>query len=176
MSWMQQIGNVLQQYAGGNAGQAGTRAEEDFDQVTRAAPRPALADGIAAAFRSDQTPPFPQMVGQLFRQSDGTQRAGLLNMLLSAAGPALLSQVLGSRGAPSLQGVLQGGRTEVTPQEAEQVPPEAVEQIAARAQSENPSIMERLADFYAEHPALVKSLGTAAVTLALSQVARWREE
>ena len=40
------------------------------------APPSALANGIASAFRSDQTPPFGQMVSHLFGQSDPQQRKG----------------------------------------------------------------------------------------------------
>ena len=50
-------------------------------------PRPDDGDasiGLAAAFRSDQTPPFGQMVSRLFSQSGGQQQAGLLNTLLAA--------------------------------------------------------------------------------------------
>jgi hypothetical protein len=171
---MEHVGNILQQYAGASAQSAPPSANEDFDQITQAAPRSEVADGLAAAFRSDQTPPFAQMVGQLFRNSDGAQRAGLLNTLLSAAGPALLSQVMGQGGVPGLQGILQSGQTQVTPQQAEQVAPEAVEQIAARAETQDQSIVDRLSEFYAENPALVKTLGAAAVTFALSHLAKRR--
>jgi hypothetical protein len=174
MSWMDQIGNILEQYAGANAQAAPGSARDDFDQVAQAAPRTAMADGLAAAFRSDQTPPFAQMVAQLFRNSNGQQRAGLLNTLLASVGPGLLAQVLGQGGVPDLQNVLQSGRAEVTPQQAEQIAPEAVEQIAAQAENQNPSIVDRLSDFYAEHPQLVTALGTAAVTLALRQLAKRR--
>jgi hypothetical protein len=171
MDWMNQIGNLVQQYAGARADQAPATAHEDFDQVSRAAPRSTIADGIAAALRSDQTPPFAQMVSQLFAQSNGEQRAGLLNTLLSAAGPALLSQVLGRSGASGLGGILGGGQTQVTPSQAEQVSPQAVEEIAARAADENPSIIDRIGDFFADHPALVQSLGAAAVSMVLARVA-----
>ncbi len=54
---------------------------------------------------------------------------------------------------------------------AQQIPPEAVEQIADKAHKEDPSIIDRISDFYAEHPTLVKTLGTAALTIALAKIA-----
>ena len=84
MDWMNQIGGLLQQYSGAQPEQAPDTVEDDFDQFTQAAPESALADGLSAAFRSEQTPPFGQMLGQMFGQSSGTQRAGILNTLISA--------------------------------------------------------------------------------------------
>ncbi|MEJ7711337.1 MAG: hypothetical protein WKF84_16110 [Pyrinomonadaceae bacterium] len=62
-----------------------------------------FSQGLAEAFRSDQTPPFGNMLGQLFGQSNGPQRASILNTLISLAGPALLSQVLNQRGAAAVE-------------------------------------------------------------------------
>ena len=66
------------------------------------------------------------MVSHLFSQSDPNQRAGLLNRLLSAIGPGAVA------GLPGLAGVL-GGGGEVTPQQASQVAPEQVQQMATHA-------------------------------------------
>jgi hypothetical protein len=96
MDWMQQVGDVLGRYAGGTGDP--TAAERDFEHVTQAAPRPAVASGIADAFRPQQTPPFPQMLSQLLNHSAPSQRAGLLNTLVSALGPAVVSQILARRG------------------------------------------------------------------------------
>ena len=171
MDWMNQLGGLLQRYAGAGADQAPPTVHDDFDQFTQAAPRSALADGIAAAFRSDQTPPFAQMVGQLFSQSDSHQRAGLLNTLIGAAGPGLLSQVLGGGGASGLAGLLGSGRTQFTPEEADQVPPDVVQQLAAHAEQRDPSVLDMIGNFYAEHPDLVKGLGGGALAVALSRLA-----
>ncbi|HKQ52922.1 MAG TPA: hypothetical protein VJT74_11170 [Pyrinomonadaceae bacterium] len=60
----------------------------------------------------------------------------------------------------------------MTPEQAQQIPPDAVEQIAQHAQKEDPSIVDRISDFYSEHPTLVKTLGTAALTILLSRLAK----
>ncbi|WP_229425513.1 hypothetical protein [Massilia sp. Se16.2.3] len=82
------LGNLLQQYMNGASGADNTRATEDFERVAQEVPREHVAQGVTQALRSDQTPPFPQMVGQMFGQSNPNQRAGMLNQLLAAAGPS----------------------------------------------------------------------------------------
>ncbi len=180
MDWMKELSGVLQQYNGAGAAPARTDVRDDFDQVAQTAPPAALADGLAAAFRSDETPEFGQMAAQLFNNSDGQQRAGILNTLLRTAGPLILSQILsrqtkpaGGDGFSNLIDLLKGGNeTEVTPEQAEQIPAGAIEEIAAQAEKEDPSVIDRVSQFYAEHPTLVKTLGAAALTIAVSQIAK----
>ena len=153
---------ILQQYA--NAGAANPpNAEQHFDQVSQAASQSQLAGGLAEAFQSNQTPPFAHMLATLFSNSDGQQRAGILNRLLNSAGPAAGSSLLGN---------LLGGASQVTPEQAKQVPPEAVRQIAEQAQQNNPSIIEEASAFYAQHPTLVKALGAGSLGLIMSHMSR----
>ena len=91
MNWFDQLGGLLQQYAGASASETPSSTESDFDQVANVAPREAMSGGLADAFRSQETPPFPNMLGQMFGRSSGYQRANILNTLLAAVGPALLS-------------------------------------------------------------------------------------
>lgn len=92
----------------------------------------------------------------------------------------ILSQVLSRRTDSSsgegLSGVFdlltKGQQTQITPEQADQIPPEAVEEIAAQAEKKDPSVIDQVSNFYAEHPTLVKTLGAAALTIALSQIAR----
>jgi hypothetical protein len=79
---MDQLTDVLKQYSGGS-GQVPSNVNEHFEQVAQAAPQSSVAEGLAAAFRSDQTPAFGQMLGGLFNQSNGEQKAGMLNQLIS---------------------------------------------------------------------------------------------
>jgi hypothetical protein len=67
--------------------------------------------------------------------------------------------------------MLGGGQREVTPEMAEQVSPEVVQEIATQAEQKDPSIIDMASNFYAEHPTLVKGLGAAALTIALAKVA-----
>jgi len=154
---------MLQQYAGGSANSA--NAEKDFDHVANNASSDHLASGLAGAFRSDSTPPFAQMISGLFSNSDGQQRAGILNHLLNAAGPAASGGLLGN--------LLGGHRAgQVTPEQAQQISPESVHDLAQQAERNNPSILDTASSFYAQHPTLVKSLGTVALASVLSHMSR----
>ena len=172
MDWMNQLSGLLQQYNGAQASQAPDTVDDDFDQVAQNAPQSALSEGLAAAFRSDQTPAFGQMVAQLFANAGGQQRAGIINTLISALGPTLLAQVLSRGGGGGLADLLRGGQQEVTPEQAEQISPDTIAKVAEQAEQKDPSIIDRVSDFYSEHPTLVKSLGAAALTIALAKVAQ----
>ena len=162
--------DILQQYSNRTAGANPTVAHEHFDEVSRAAPPEILGQGVADAFRADNTPPFGEMVGQMFGQSNPQQQAGVLNQLLRSIGPGVLSalggSILGRMSAPSNAEVPQ-----LTPQQASQLTPEQVQEIATRAEQHDPSVLDKIGGFYAEHPQLVKTLGSAALAIALAGVA-----
>ncbi len=170
MSWLDALSGLAQRY-GGQAGGTSSAPEDpnrDYDEVARHAPTEELAGGLSQAFRSDRTPAFPEMVSNLFSQSDPNQRAGLLNRLLSGIGPGALAGLPGG-----LAGLL-GGRGEVTPQEANQITPGQVQQIAAHAEKQNPSVVDQVSSFYSQHPQVVKALGGLALTIALQHMMRRR--
>jgi hypothetical protein len=123
-----------------------------------------LAGGLAEAFRSDQTPAFPQMLSSLFSNSDGQQRAGLLNQLLASAGPEVLAVLPGP-----LANLLKGSSS-VTPEQAEQISPDSVQHLAEHAQKTNPSIIDQVSGFYSQHPKVVQALGAGALALIMSHV------
>jgi hypothetical protein len=185
MDWMKQLGGVLDRYADkGVVPPPDSDVHEDFDQFVRAAPPEAVADGLSAAFRSDQTPPFPQMASQLFGRAGGPQRANILNMLLTTVGPLVVQQILARRRrgtAASGQGgvlgqILRGGSSapQVTPQTADQLDPQDVEDIAREAEKKDPSVIDRISQVYAQQPHLVKMLGGAALAIALGRMAQRR--
>ena len=82
--------DILQQYTNPPAISSPNIAHEHFDEVARAAPPEIVGQGVADAFRSDSTPPFGEMVGQMFGQSNPQQQAGVLNELLRSVGPGVL--------------------------------------------------------------------------------------
>ena len=169
MGLLDNLSNIASQLASGNASAADVHST--YDQVARAVPQGELAGGLSEAFRSDQTPPFEQMVTGLFNQSSPDQKAGLLNQLIAALGSGGAAQVLASTGGlGGLAGMLSGGP--VTPQQAEQVPPQAVEVLAQQAANKDPSIIDRAAGFYAQHPTLVKAIGVGALALLMSKISK----
>lgn len=151
---------LLQQYA--NPGASNTaNVQQDFQQVAQAAPQQHLANGLAEAFRSDQTPPFAQMLSTLFGNSNGQQQAGILNHLLGSVGPGAGSAILGD--------LLRGG-SQVTPEQAQQVSPDAVHQLAQEAERKDPSIIDTISNFYAQHPTVVQTLGASSLALIMSHI------
>ena len=184
------LGSLLQQYVGGAMPPA-NQVQEHYDQVSQNAGSDLLSRGLAAAFRSDATPPFGQMAGQLFGQSNPNQQAGMLNTMIAGMGPAVLGALLskaggggsgalaGLGGLGGLLGSLTGGGAsttppQLTPAQASTLTPEQVQVIASHAEQANPGIVDQLSSFYAEHPTLVKTIGGAALSIALAKIAEAR--
>ena len=167
--------DILQQYAGGRAPE-GADVRAHFDQVAQQTPPQVLGNGIAEAFRSDATPPMGQMVGDLFGRSDPQQRAGALQQIIQAIGPAALGSIA-SGGLGRILGSLGVGgggggaaAPTVTPQQAQQVSPQDVSVAVEQAEKKDPSLADRLGAFYAQHPDLVKGLGATALAIALGRL------
>jgi hypothetical protein len=145
MNWM----DVLSRYR--DTPRVPDTVSDDFDAIAREVPRHDLSDGLEEAFRSEQTPPFEQMVRQMFEHSNPDQRAGALNRFRDAL-----------------------GRGPLTPDEARDVTPHEAEALAATARNASPNIMQRMAQFYADHPRLVQTLGQAALGIAMNRMAMRR--
>jgi hypothetical protein len=157
MGLFDELKGVAAQYTGGGAPVG--NPSEHFDQLSKTVDSSTLAQGIAAAMRSDQTPPFAQLASQLFSNGSGDQKASMLNAILAAA-PQLSSLIPG----------LGSGGT-VTPQQATAISPDAVQNLAHQAEQHDPSVIDKLSSVYANHPTLVKTLGTAAMVIAIRKVA-----
>jgi hypothetical protein len=147
MGLLDEIGGILKQYQTGGTMPAAAEVATHFDQVSQSVPADTLADGVAHALRSDQTPALGQMVSTLFSQADGTQKAGMLNQLLSSLGAA-----------------------KATPEQALQMTPDQVARLADQAHQADGSIVDKLSGFYAQHPTLVKGLGAGALALVMSRI------
>jgi hypothetical protein len=144
-----------------------------FDEASQSASPDILGDALASMFRSNATPPFSEMVGSLFGQSNPQQRADVLNHLVQALGPTATTA-----GGAGILGRLLGGLApsssvpRITPEQAAEVSANDVTQLAAHAEQRNPSVVDRLGSFYAQHPGVVKTLGAAALAIALGHLKR----
>jgi hypothetical protein len=152
---------------------------EDFDRVSHEASPEDIEVGLEDAFNSDVTPPFEQMVGQLYDRSDDDTRAGLLNEILgSIGGSGAAASALGGGVAGGALGELlrRSGRGDprVSPADAHRIPARDIEMAAAEAKRRNPGIVQRISRFYARHPQMVQVLGQAALSILMSGMARRR--
>jgi len=163
MGLVDDMKGLLTQYASGETppGDAGAH----FQQVAQSVDSGTLARGIAAAMRSDQTQPFAQLVSQLFASGSADQKMAMLNTLLSSVSPEHRAQL-----AALIPG-LGGAASTVTSSQAASVPPAAVQSIAERAEQHNPGVVDKMSSVYAAHPTLVKTLGTAAMMVAMRKIA-----
>ena len=169
MSLMDNLSSIVDQFKRGGVSEADVH--DAYDKVTADVSHSSLASGLSHAFRSDQTPPFEQMVSGLYNQSNSDQKAGMLNQLLASLGPNGAA-MLSSLGLGTLAGATTGGA--ITPKQADEVNPEAVQTIARQAATKDPTIMDKAAGFYAQHPTLVKSIGAGALAILMSRMSQSR--
>ena len=139
---------------------------QQFDKVTQNAPNDILAKGLSAAFDSKQTPDIGAMASQLFGQSSGTQQAGMLNQLIKSLGPVVMAGLAGG----VLKKVMAPGQTQITPEQAQQLSPQQVQDVVSQANQAHPGVADQLGEFYAQHRGLVNTLGGIAATIALMKM------
>lgn len=175
MDLMGMLGGVLEQVAGG---QTPDNLHQHMDSAAGAIPQDALSGVLSHVFNSPETPDFSQMLGGLFGRSNAGTQANVLNGLLGSMGPAVLNQVLSGGGLQNLAGILGGGGAprQLTPEEAAQIPQEEVQKLAEHAQQHNPGIVDEISQIYSAHPTLVKTLGTAAMMLAMRKIAEMQQQ
>lgn len=140
--------------------------DEHFNNISQNAPSDLLAQGLSAAFGSNQTPPIGNMVAQLFGGSSGTQQAGMLNSLMGALGPTVLAGLAGG----ALSKIMAPGQTQITPEQAAKLTPEQVQDVVNHANDAHPGVADQLGNFYAEHRGLINTLGGLAATIALTKM------
>jgi hypothetical protein len=169
MSWLEAVTDIVARYQSGNSGQSNDSAtHEDFQQVVESAPRDIVTNGIAGMFRSNDTPPFAEMISNLFSQSNQSQRVELLNHLLSVVPPSTIAAL---PGLSSLGGLL-GGNPDAVDRVANQLSPDQVRLIATHAEDRDPGIIEKVSAFYAQHPGLMKAVGGMALAVAMKHMTK----
>ena len=151
---------ILKQYAQGGT-QPPAEVATHFDQVAKAVPTSDLADGVAHAIRSDQTPgraDREQHVQPGQRPAEGrhagTDVSALGPSAAAAVGGGALADVVNKGGAAASRratGVARRGEAAGRPR-------------AHRRRLDH----QQLSGFYAQHPTLVKSLGAGALALVIS--------
>ena len=168
MAVLDDVKELLGKYAQGvtPTGDAGAH----FQQVAQSVDSRTLAGGIAEALRSDKTPPFSQLVSQLFASGSGEQKTAMLSTLMSAI-PAnqrskIASMIPGLDGASASSG---------TPP-AEGVSPNDVQKLAQHVETQDATIVDKMSQLYAAHPMLVKTLGAGAMAIVMKKIGQYRQK
>jgi hypothetical protein len=144
-------------------------ASAHFEQLAQSVGADTLAQGIAASMRSNETPPFGQIVSQLFSSASGEQKSAIVNTLLSSVSPDQRAQF-----AALIPGLTPGAT--VPTEHAADLTPAAIQTLAQHAEQHDAGIIEKMSAVYAAHPTLVKTLGAAAVTIAMRHIAQQRNQ
>jgi hypothetical protein len=132
-----------------------------------------LREGIVAALRSQQTPPFPVIVSRLFGRAGIGQRVRLLKCLLQSVGPLAVTVVgagvfVECAARAGWRGVL------VTTEDAVRVTGAQVFELARYVEQANPRILEQITDILARDPNGLAILGTSVAAVAVSVVRQRR--
>ena len=150
MTWTDTVGNLLKQITSTGAVAApDPDVHADFELLAQAAPTSTIAAGLKAAFNSKKTPAFGEMLSRLYSNSNCDQKAGIINQLF---------------------GLMGAGNMRLTADQAQNLSPEAVRRLATHVQNSNPSVVESVSAFYAQHITLIKSLGGVALTVAVAKM------
>lgn len=163
--FLDQIGGLLDQYATGNRAQTREEARNHYDQIAGAVPADVLGSVIGPAVSSLGGDQVHERVQNSATEMNPSQRGQFVQTLLSGLGGAgggigsILSQ-LGIR--PTVQ---------TNPQQAT---PDEVAKLAQHAQQNRPEVFNRAMEFYAQHPTLVKVLGTLAIAKIAQQLSTRR--
>ena len=167
MAVLDDVKELLGKYATGATptGDAGAH----FQQVAQSVDKGTLAGGIAEVLRSDKTPPFSQLVSQLFASASGEQKTAMLATLLSAIPANQRSKIA------SMIPALGGASPDLGTPPAEGVSPKDVQTLAQHVEKQDSSIVDKMSQLYAAHPTLVKTLGASAMAIAMRKIAEFRQ-
>ncbi len=102
----------------------------------------------------------------MFGNSSPDQKAGALNQILATLGPLRRRPLPAARWAACWR----RGRHRSTPDQASQLSPAQVTEIAAHAEQAHPGVVDQLSQVYAQHSGLIKTLGSAALMVALAKM------
>jgi hypothetical protein len=164
MAFLDQISGLLNQYATGQGAASREEAHQHYDQIAQHVPPDVLRGEIGPALGGLDAGQVEDRVGRSASQMSPQQRGDMLSGLLGGlAGGGGLRDLLGRIGVDP--GVASN------PQAAS---PQDVAKVAAYAKDNRPDLFHKAMGFYAEHPILVKAMGTLAVAAIAKRLAGGR--
>jgi hypothetical protein len=160
MSFLDQLGPWLQQYVSGQPASSDAEAHAHYDQITAAVPPHELAHVIGPALTSLPAEELRTGVSASAADMTAPQRASMVQTMLAGLGPQVAS-VLATLG---LNPAMAHDPMQATSAEAGV--------LAAHVREERPEIFNQAMAVYAQHPALVKTLGVLAIARIAQQLTR----
>jgi hypothetical protein len=156
MSTLDPISDLLRRYGVGEGATDRTEARQHYDQIAAAVPPDQLAPLIGPAVGELGGDQVRTRVANSATEMTPQQRGNFLQTLLSG--------LAGASAGGGLSRVLdQIGVSPAVARDPQQATPEEVGKVAAYAKEERPDLFHRAMGFYAQHPTLVKVLGTMAI-------------
>jgi len=174
MSRENDVSAVLQQYAAETGVHSVQKVEQDFVAVAQSVPAEHVTTGLAEAMHSEHTPPFEDMVGDSFERGSTELRAAMLQQLLDGASPAVVKPLVDDGSLPGLADGSGQPAVPVEPALVEGLDTEVVRRLARAVAMDDPSVIDRMSEFFAVDPAAGRTLGGVALSVALSKIAEAR--
>lgn len=165
------VSAVLRQYAAETGVHSVQKVEQDFVAIAQQVPADEITGGLVQAIHSEQTPPFDELMRQSFERADAAQRTAMLKRLLDGASPRVLQPLTDNSVLHYI------GRDEyrvaavhVDDTIAGTLSPGVFQQIASEAAAQDPSVVDRMSEFYAVDPDAGRTLGGVALSVALGKM------
>ena len=174
MSQENDVSAVLQQYAAETGVHSVQKVEQDFVAVAQRVPAEHVSTGLAEAMHSEQTPPFEDMVGESFGRGSDDLRTAMLKQLIDGAGPAVVKPLIDDGLLPRAANGSEHPAVPIDARLVRNLDTEVVRRLAHAAVQEDPAVIHRMSEFFAVDPAAGKTLGGAALSVALGKIAEAR--
>ena len=174
MSRENDVSAVLQQYAAETGVHSVQKVEEDFVAVAQHVPAEHVTTGLAEAMHSEKTPPFEDMVADSFERGSDEVRAAMLKQLIDGASPAVVKPLIDDGLLPRAANGSGHPAVPVDTALVQDLDTEVVRRLAREAAIEDPSVINRMSEFFAVDPAAGRTLGGVALSVALSKMAEAR--
>ena len=156
----------LRQYAHARHNQLFPNLLEDFRHAVRGAPQELIASAIEAVFNSGPTDSFSEIVMDLFRHSDATLRAKLLNTLVKPVSESTLCALANA----GLFGFVPNAKS-VDNDTVSEIEPEALGPIAGEARRRDSRVLGDVSRLYSKHTNVLAKLPTPQVLTILTHIA-----
>jgi hypothetical protein len=164
MGFLDAIDGLLNQYRAGAGPSSREEAQQHYDRIAQHVPPDVLASTIGPAIGSLPTDQVEERVQRSAREMTPQQRRTFLEQLLGGLGA----------GGGLASALSQIGVSPAVAQNPEKATPQDVAKVAAYTKENQPDLFHQAMSFYAQHPTLVKVMGTMAIAAIAKNLAGGR--